>query len=105
MKPTNRSPQGTDFTTTDKGLQLVLDGLRVSRTRVRVTYDGNLGRNGEDHEFGYIGRTMGNPNYPDGGTRAPLLVHNSRSSGGGILMDDRIIKVETSRGNRVLWAS
>jgi len=103
MKPTHRSSQGTDFTTSDVSLQRVLDAARASRTRVRVTYDGDYGDMGRDHDFGYIGRTMGNPAYPNGGTKSPLLVHNSRSTGGGILMDDHIIKVETSRGRRVLW--
>lgn len=68
-----------------------------------MTYDGSYGRMGEDHDFGYIGRSMGNPNYPNGGVKAPILVHNSRSSGGETLFDDHIIKVETSKGGSLLW--
>lgn len=105
MKPTHRSADGTDFHTTDPELQKVLDRVRRDRIRVRLTYDGAYGNMGEDHDFGYIGRTAGNPNYPNGGLKSPLLVHNSRSTGGGILMDDHIIKIETSpsKGRRVLW--
>jgi len=107
MKTTHRSSEGTDFTTTDLTLQRVLDEVRRSRTRVRVTYDGDYGELGKDHDFGYIGRTMGNSAYPNGGMKSPLLVCNSRSSGGGILMDDHIIKVETSssKNRQVLWGT
>jgi len=98
-----RSKDGTDFRSNDSSLHDVLDRVRRERTRVRVTYDGDWGDNGKDHEYGYIGRTLGNPNYPNGGSKAPILVHNSRSMGGDILFDDHIIKVETSRGKRLLW--
>jgi len=107
MKTTHRSSDGTDFTTTDLTLQRVLDEVRRSRTRVRVTYDGDYGELGKDHDFGYIARTRGNSNYPNGGVRSPLLVHNRRSHGGGVLIDDHIIKVETSssKNRRVLWGT
>lgn len=103
MKPYHRSPKGTDFRTTDESLQRVLDELRVSRTRVKLTYDGAFGNYGENHDSGYIGRTMGNPNYANGGVKAPILLKNSRSRGGCCLLDDHIIKVETSKGHKVLW--
>ena len=98
-----RSAGGTDFKSDDVELQLVLDEARVGRIRLKVIYDGAYGRMGESHDFGYVGRSMGNPKFPNGGVKAPLLIHNSRSTGGEVLCDDHIIKVQTSRNGRVLW--
>lgn len=89
----------------------VLENARAGRYRVWVHYgytseadaaDG-VGRKqafldwlGEYDHSGYVGRSMGP-------TKIPLLVHNSRSMGGGGILDGSIIKIRRTDGGRVLY--
>jgi hypothetical protein len=45
---------------------------------------------------GYIGRSTGQ-------IKIPLLIHNSRSVGGGAILTDCIVCIKTSKDKRVLW--
>ena len=45
---------------------------------------------------GYIGRSTGT-------IKIPLAIHNKRSLGGGGILDNRIIRITTARGKRVLY--
>src|SRR5687768_7388918 len=69
----------------------ILEEARIERTRLRVYYGDIL--TGEDWDeiygvTGYIGMSTGEEPIP-------LLVYNSRSYGGGALLDDAIVKIET----------
>ena len=84
---------------TPADLVAVLEGLRASRVRVVLDYgDTMTGRSwGETCGIrGTISRSIG----PE---PIPLLVHNSRSMGGGALLDGCILTVRESRGGRLLW--
>jgi hypothetical protein len=74
---------------------------RARRDRTRLVFDfGDVktGKSwGECNDIvGYVGRT--------GGTyKCPILVYNQRSNGGGIISDNSIVKITTSKGKHVLY--
>jgi hypothetical protein len=86
-----------DTTTPDKVIE-VLETARQNRTRIKVDYGHNDGQSwGEVNDItGYVGRSTGT-------AKIPLLVHNTRSMGGGALLTHCIVKIETSKGKRVLY--
>ena len=77
----------------------VLERVREDRTRIVVDYgDIKTGRSwGEVNDIkGYIGRSTGE-------IKIPLLVFNSRSMGGGALLDNCILSIKTTKGSRTLY--
>ena len=84
---------------TPEKLIQVLESARRNQTRITLDY-GDVKTNkswGEDCDItGYVGRSTGT-------NKIPLLVYNSRSMGGGGMLDHCIIKVVTSKGKRVLY--
>jgi len=75
-------------------IKVILDAME-SRIRIRVDY-GNTKTGKSWNEIydvtGYVGRSTGT-------VKIPLLVHNSRSYGGGGILDGSIIKIEYSNKN------
>jgi hypothetical protein len=96
-----REVNGTsyDARTSDEVVR-VLEEARKNRTRIIVDYgDTETGQSWRE-EFdvtGYVGRSTGS-------IRIPLLIYNSRSSGGGGILDSSIVKITTSSGKRVLYS-
>lgn len=80
----------------------VLEQARLSRTRLHVslgyTEGDKIGLDWleEFESYGYIGSSTGP-------VKVPLLVANSRSLGGGALLDHCIVRIRQSAGGRVLW--
>ena len=77
----------------------VLDSAMKSRKRVKVHFgDTKTGRDwNEEHDIiGYVGRS-------NGSIKIPLLVYNSRSMGGGGLLDHRILKIVETKTKMVLY--
>ncbi len=77
----------------------ILENARTSRSRLRLYFGDSV--TGKDWEecydvSGYIGRSSGS-------IKVPLLVNNSRSTGGGALLDHCIVKIETSKGKTELY--
>jgi hypothetical protein len=80
---------------------------RLDRLRIRLHYGNTEASQGhalktigrdwmeENDVEGYIGNSMGP-------LKVPLLI-NSRSSGGGAILDHCIVKITTSKGKRVLY--
>lgn len=74
---------------------------KLKRDRTRVVFDfGNketlTSWNGEYDISGYIGKSTGTKPIP-------LLIHNSRSLGGGELSTDCVLSVRESKGKRLLY--
>ena len=75
----------------------VLENSRINRKRIRIFYgDVATGKdwNEENDTMGTVGRSMGT-------VKIPLLIHNSRSIGGGGILDHCIVKI--TQGKTVLY--
>ncbi len=92
-------PIAYHLATNDK-LVAVLEHCRKNRIRIKINIgDIETGKswNEEFDTSGYIGLSKG---YQ---ARFPILVNNSRSMGGGSLMDHCILQVKESKGGKVLY--
>ena len=80
----------------------VLESARTNRTRLHISLGETDGPNNgldwleEFESYGYIGRSMGP-------IRVPLLIANSRSLGGGAILDHCIVRSRQSVGGRVIY--
>ena len=77
----------------------LLNNLSMSQQRIRLVYgDTNTGKDWlEEYEvIGTIGRSTGIK-------QIPLLIKNSRSTGGGAILDDCILKIVDVKTKRVLY--
>jgi len=74
---------------TDENVIKWLETSRERKQRIRLWY-GENGRcwNDEYDTIGHVGRSTGNQ-------KIPLLIHNSRSLGGGGILDHRIVRIDT----------
>lgn len=91
---------GTWFTPgTPKAVQDILERARLSGERLRLTLgDRESGRAwGDRPQTGAISRSGGS-------MKVPILVANRRSHGGGAILTDCIVAIETSRGGTRLYA-
>jgi len=84
------NPQEEDV---DSRVISILEAARTARRsgdgyRLRIYYgDPSTGRSWGDGEAGYIGRSTGS-------VKIPLILANSKSSGGAAILVENIIKVE-----------
>lgn len=76
----------------------ILERCRVLRTRIRWRYGDDDGQDWGDSmdQEGYIGRSCGR-------CKVPISLHNSRSIGGPALLTARILRIETTKGKRLLY--
>lgn len=84
--------------TPDKVIE-VLENARLGHVRLRLDYGHENGQSwGEVNDVtGYVGRSTGS-------AKIPILVHNTRSMGGGAILDHCIVKITRSNDkNRVLY--
>lgn len=85
---------------TDKKVIDTLEYCRKNRIRVKINYgDVESGKSwNEEHDtIGYVSTSKG---YE---ARFPILVCNARAYGGVLLSDNRILKIQESKGKRVLY--
>ena len=70
----------------------ILEKARQNRTRIRIWYgkDGQCW-NEEFDTIGTVGRSTGH-------FKVPLLIKNSRSMGGGAILDDCIVRIDVNYG-------
>jgi hypothetical protein len=84
--------------TPDKVIE-VLDYAHRNDLRLRFYYgDMESGRDWEETSDiqGYVGSSSGR-------IKIPLVIYNKRSFGGMWLMDDQLVKIETTKGKRLLY--
>lgn len=77
----------------------VLEAARQTRIRLHISLgDSETGKDWleEFERHGYVGRSMGP-------VKVPLLIANTRSLGGGAILDHCIVRIRESAGGRVLW--
>lgn len=82
---------------TPEQVMYILDNARTTHQRIRLFYGYDDGKDWhEEHDvIGYIGRSTGQS--------IPLIIHNSRSIGGGAILDRLIIKIVDCKSKRVLY--
>lgn len=93
-------PNGTYYSekTSDEMIEL-LESIHKDGTRCRFHWgDSKTGIDwGDVYDVkGHIGRSTGS-------IKVPLLIYNSRSTGGGAILTDCIVKIVTTKGNKVLY--
>jgi hypothetical protein len=71
----------------------VLEYARERRRRLAIAYQAESAP-----EYGYVGRSMGP-------VKAPLLIHNSRSMGGGTICTRIIVEIRDSKTKELLYAA
>lgn len=84
---------------TPDDLIIVLESARINGTRIILDYGDIKTKKswGEVYDIsGYIGRSTGL-------IKIPILLNNSRSHGGGGILDNRILSVKTSKGKNLLY--
>jgi hypothetical protein len=77
----------------------VLETARARQTRIRLDFgDTTTGASWqEDYDIlGRVGRSMGP-------YKVPILLYNTRSIGGGHILDGCIVKISTAKGSQVLY--
>ena len=84
---------------TSDEMMLLLESIRASRVRVRFHW-GNV-ETGQDwgdkyDVAGTLSRSMGPK-------KIPILIHNSRSTGGGAILDHCIVKITETKGGKILY--
>ena len=84
---------------TNENLQAIISSLYHSQKRVRLVYGET--KTGKDwlEEYDVIG-TIGRST---GVKKIPLLIHNSRSMGGGAILDGCIVKIVDVKTKRVIY--
>lgn len=77
----------------------ILTSAAETRTRLKLTYgDTNTGRSwNEEHD------TTGRIGVSTGTVKIPLLIHNKRSTGGGAILDQCIIKIIDMNTKKILY--
>ena len=89
---------GTSFDiSTNQDVINVLERCRQNRTRIKLDY----GKVETGESWGEIFDVTGYVGRSNGGIKIPLLIYNSRSYGGGAILDHSIIQIKESRGGRV----
>jgi hypothetical protein len=91
---------GTSYhTNTRSNIINILEQARTNHTHLHLYYGDTI--TGEDwHDqfgnTGYIGRSTGT-------YKIPLMIYNNRSTGGPGILDHCIVKIETTKGHKVLY--
>ena len=88
-----------DIRTKDKVIE-VLETCRLNDTRIVLNYGSiETGESWNDEGFSIIGRVS----RSTGISKIPILLHNSKSTRGRVILDDCIIGIKTSLGKVSLY--
>ena len=84
---------------TKSGVVVLLNNLAMSKQRIRLVYgDTETGKDWlqEYDVLGSIGKSTGS-------NQVPLLIKNSRSTGGGAILEDCILKIVDVKSKKILY--
>jgi hypothetical protein len=85
--------------TSDKTIEF-LERVRKSRERIVLDY----GNTETMESWGDVYGITGTVSRSTGQVKIPLLIHNSRSLGGGAILTHCIIKAYSSKGKRLIFS-
>lgn len=101
METLNKVSNGTFYPANiPSKLVEVLENCRINKTRIVIDYGDTVtgvSWNEANDVTGYIGRTTGE-------NKAPILVYNSRSLGGGCIMCGNILTIRESKGKKLIYS-
>lgn len=83
----------------EKAVIAILEDARKRGTRITLSYgDKNTGRDWleEFNVTGTVSRSMGK-------LKIPILLYNERSSAGGSILVDSIVRIRTAQGKQILY--
>ncbi len=83
----------------NKTMIMLLEHIRIYQTRVQFHW-GDV-KTGKD--WGDIYDVKGRIGRSTGPIKIPILLYNSRSIGGGAVLDHCIVKITETKGGRVLY--
>jgi hypothetical protein len=85
----------------------ILEYARRTRSRIKIDlgYTENSVAKGKrlGQSWGEINDVTGYVGRSGGSVKIPILLHNSRSLGGGGMLDHCIVQIKESKGGRVLY--
>ena len=84
---------------TQSGVAVLLNNLAMSKQRIRLVY-GNI-ETGKDWLQEYD--VLGSVGKSTGSNQIPLLISNSRSTGGGAILENCILKIVDVKSKKVLY--
>lgn len=86
---------------TPQEVVLVLDDARRNNRRIRLHYGYTKSDEGQPLGWDWMGENMeGTIGVSTGPLKVPLLIKNSRSTGGGAILDDCIVKITGTIGSK-----
>jgi hypothetical protein len=89
---------GTTYDDASPQVIAILERCREDGTRIRVAYGMADGQDTGEwwNTVGYVSRSMGP-------MKIPLLIFNRRAIGGYAITADRVVRIETTKGRRLLY--
>jgi hypothetical protein len=98
---TYKTCNGTYYqSNTPEDLILIMEDLRNDKKRIIIDY-GDV-RTGRSYLETY--ETLGTVGRSSGLIKVPILLHNSRSTGGGSIMTDSILSIKLAKGKSVIYS-
>lgn len=98
IQPDEQVISGTTYKkATPKEVIALLEDSRINRKRLLITYGNSVtGEPWGDVVRGHVGRSTGD-------WKIPILIKTKRSLGGEAILDDCIVKIQESKGGKILW--
>ena len=90
---------GTTYGNCSPEVVAILEQCRADGTRIRLAY----GHPDDGQDWGERFGTEGRVSRSMGPIKIPLLIHNRDSTGGLGILTDKVIRIATAKGGRLLY--